>query len=349
MKQKALYPLLFKPIFVEKVWGNSRLCTVLDKPCNPLQPIGESWEISAVQDFISVVDNGYLKGNNLQELVEVYLTDLVGERPYLKYGIEFPVLIKFIDANDLLSVQVHPDDRLAKFRHYAYGKTEMWYVIHAEPGAQLIMGWKHPMDRKTLLESLEDGSIVEHLNYETVKPGDVFFIPPGRVHALGAGIVVAEIQQTSDITYRLYDWGRVGLDGKPRELHIDLALEAIDYQAYDNYRVDYQPKNNSTVQLVSCEHFTTNLVKFDKTFEKSYLALDSFVIYVVVEGSFVLEYSGKQRMELRKGQTVLIPADIEEVRLIPYEPTSLLEVYMENIDLDIRSGLETFWGEGEYA
>ncbi len=346
MKIHNLYPLKFKPICKEKVWGGQRLRTLLNKDCNPLKPIGETWEISAVQDNISVVDNGFLKGNNLQELVEIYLTDLVGDKVYYKFGIEFPLLIKFIDANDLLSVQVHPDDNTAKFRHYAYGKTEMWYVIYAEPGAKLYMGWKHDMDRETLLKSLEDGSIVEHLNEEEVKPGDVFFIPPGRVHALGKGIVVAEIQETSDITYRLYDWGRVGLDGKPRQLHIDLAVDVIDYKAYDNYKTQYTPEINKTVPLVSCDYFTTNLLEFDRITEKNYLSLDSFVIYIVLEGHFALEYYKKDRVELKKGDTVLLPAEFEDVRLLPFEKSKILEVYIENINLNIQNSLETFFGEG---
>ncbi len=346
MKVHQLYPIQFKPIFKEKVWGGNRLCTILNKNCDPTKPIGESWEISAVQDNISIAENGFLAGNNLQEIIETYLTDLVGDKVYYKYGIEFPLLIKFIDANDTLSVQVHPDDHTAKFRHYAYGKTEMWYVIHAEPDAKLYMGWKHDMDRQTLLKSLDDGTIAEHLNVETVKPGDVFFIPPGRVHALSKGIVVAEIQETSDITYRLYDWGRVGLDGKPRPLHVDLAIDVIDYKAYDNYKISYKPELNKTVQLVSCEHFTTNLLEFNRIIEKNYLALDSFVIYIVVEGYFALEYYKKQRIELKKGQTVLLPAEFSEVKLLPFEKSKILEVYIENINLNVQNSLETFFGEG---
>ncbi len=347
MKVHQLYPIRFKPIYKEKVWGGNRLCTILNKDCDPTKPIGESWEISAVQENISIVENGFLAGNNLQEIIEIYLTDLVGDKVYYKYGIEFPLLIKFIDANDTLSVQVHPDDNTAKFRHYAYGKTEMWYVIYAEPGAKLYMGWKHDMDRQTLLKALDDGTIEQHLNVEPVQPGDVFFIPPGRVHALSKGIVVAEIQETSDITYRLYDWGRVGLDGKPRPLHIDLAVDVIDYKAYDNYKTSYEPQLNKTVQLISCEHFTTNLLEFNRIIEKNYLALDSFVIYIVVEGYFALEYYKKQRVELKKGQTVLLPAEFSEVRLLPFEKSKILEVYIENINLNVQDSLETFFGEGK--
>jgi len=346
MKIHNLYPLKFKEIYKEKVWGGNLLCSVLNKDCNPLKPIGESWEISAVQDNLSVVKNGFLAGNNIQEVLEIYLTDLVGEKVYLQYGIEFPLLAKYIHSNALLSVQVHPDDQTAKFRHYAYGKTEMWYVVYAESDAELIMGWKHDMDRSTLLQALDNGTIAEHLNFIKVKPGDVFFIPPGRVHALGKGIIVAEIQQTSDITYRLYDWGRVGLDGKPRELHVDLALDVIDYKAYDKYKIDYKPAPNETIPLISCEYFTTNLLEFDRIIEKNYLTLDSFVIYMAIEGHFALEYYKKERIDVKKGETVLLPAEFADVRLLPYEKSKVLEIYIENFNTNIQNTIDSFFGEG---
>ncbi len=346
MQIHSLYPLIFKPIYIEKVWGGNRLYSVLGKDCNPARPIGESWEVSAIEDFVSVVDNGFLNGNNLQEVEEIYMADLVGDRVYLKYGVEFPLLVKYIDANDVLSVQVHPDDETAKFRHHAYGKAEMWYVIYAEPDAELIMGWKHDMDRETLLKSLDNGTIAEHLNFVKVEAGDVFFIPPGRVHALGKGIVVAEIQQTSDITYRLYDWDRVGLDGSPRELHVDLALDVIDYKAYEKYKLDYAIELNKTVPLLRCDYFTTNLIEFDTVVNKNYMSLDSFVIYMVVEGSFALEYYKRDRIDVFKGQTVLLPAEFDQVRLIPYEKSKVLEVYVENIELNIQNTLDSFFGEG---
>ena len=346
MKIHNLYPLIFKPIYKEKIWGGNRLCTILNKNCDSDKPIGESWEISAVQDNISIVDNGFLEGNNLQEIIEIYLTDLVGDKVYYQYGIEFPLLIKFIDANDKLSVQVHPDDNTAKYRHYAYGKTEMWYVLDAEPGAKVYIGWKENMDREKLLKALDDGTIADYLNEVEVKTGDVLFIPPGRVHALNKGIMVAEIQQTSDITYRLYDWGRIGLDGRPRPLHIDLALDVIDYNSYDNYKIPYEPQVNKTVELVSCDYFTTNLLEFNRIIEKNYLTLDSFVIYIVLEGYFALEYYKKERVELKKGQTVLIPAEFSDVRLLPFEKSKILEVYIENFNQNIQNTLDSFFGEG---
>jgi len=231
-----LYPLKFKPIFKDKIWGGNKIKTLLNKDFSPLPNCGESWEISGVQDEISVVSNGFLIGNNLQELIEIYMGDLVGDQVYQKYGIEFPLLIKFIDAHDDLSIQVHPNDKLAMQRHNAYGKTEMWYIIDADRGAKLISGFNTEVTKDAYIKHLENNTLNLILNYEEVKAGDVFFMPAGRVHAIGKGILLTEIQQTSDITYRIYDYNRKGTDGKPRELHTSLALDAIDFKSYDNYR-----------------------------------------------------------------------------------------------------------------
>src|SRR3972149_1007896 len=196
-----LYPLKFKPIFKDKIWGGDKIKTLLNKDFSPLPNCGESWEISGVQDEISVVSNGFLIGNNLQELIEIYMGDLVGDQVYQKYGIEFPLLIKFIDAHDDLSIQVHPNDKLAMQRHNAYGKTEMWYIIDADRGAKLISGFNTEVTKDAYIKHLENNTLNLILNYEEVKAGDVFFMPAGRVHAIGKGILLTEIQQTSDITY----------------------------------------------------------------------------------------------------------------------------------------------------
>ncbi len=328
----SLYPLKFNPIFVEKVWGGDRLKTVLNKPIKSPKT-GESWEISAVQDRISVVKEGYLAENNLQELIEVFMGDLVGDPVYFKYGIEFPVLIKFIDANDILSVQVHPDDMLAKHRHYAYGKNELWYVIDAEPGAEIIIGFKEDMTKEKLLQAIENKTLVNYLNFEKVKPGDVFFIPAGRVHALGKGVLVAEIQQTSDITYRLYDWDRVGLDGKPRELHIDLALDAIDYKAYPNYKTTYDAFLNDKSLIIDNQYFTINFLEFDKPKEMFYVTIDSFVIYMCIEGEFEIDYGKSEKTKVSKGETVLLPAEFSEVKLLPATKSKILEIYLKNVQI----------------
>jgi len=272
-----LYPLKFKPILKDKIWGGPRLHDVLNKQYAS-HICGESWEISGVQDNISVVANGFLAGNDLQEIIEIYMGDIVGDRVFEKFGIEFPLLVKFVDANDKLSIQVHPNDELAGIRHKAYGKTEMWYIVEAAEGAELISGFRRKIDEKTYLHHLQNKTLPDILNFEKVKAGDVFFVPAGRVHAIGPGILLAEIQQTSDITYRIYDWDRVDDKGKPRELHTDLALQAIDYNHYDNYRTDYSHELNQTAQIIDCQYFTTNLLDFDRTVEKDFNFIDSFVI-----------------------------------------------------------------------
>jgi len=324
-----VYPFKFEPIYKEKIWGDQKLSTVLNKDIPKDKKVGESWEVSAVQGDTSVVKNGYLAGNTLQELLEVYMGDIVGERLYEIYGIEFPLLIKFIDATDVLSIQVHPDDELAKKRHKAFGKTEMWYVVQADEGAELISGFNREMDKATYLKHLNNNTLPEILNNEKVKAGDVFFLPSGRVHAIGAGILLAEIQQTSDITYRIFDWNRKGADGKPRELHTDLAVDAIDYKYYGKYRTDYEAEKNKSSNLVNCEYFTTNLFEFDQEVEKDWIATDSFVIYMCLDGKAELEYDEEERVAIEAGETLLVPASIDHLKYIPRNYAKMLEVYID--------------------
>jgi mannose-6-phosphate isomerase len=323
-----LYPFKFQPILKDKIWGGSRLKNILNKPTNS-DKCGESWEISAVQGNISKVKNGFLAGNNLQELIEIYMGDLVGVRIYERYGIEFPLLIKFIDANDVLSVQVHPDDELAMKRHKAYGKTEMWYIINAEKGAELICGFNRDMDRETYLKHLQNKTLKEILNFEKVKAGDVFFTPSGRVHAVGAGILLAEIQQTSDITYRIYDWDRVDEKGNPREMHTELALDAIDFKFYGKYRTEYMPDLNQTTGIADCKYFTAGLIYFDKPVEKDYDFIDSFIIYMCLEGKININYGSGFSESMVAGETVLVPAVIKNLNLIPQGTARALEVYIK--------------------
>ena len=324
-----LYPLKFKPIYKEKIWGDQKLKSVLEKAIPENKKIGESWEVSAVQDNISVVENGYLAGNDLQELTEIYMGDLVGEQIYEVFGIEFPLLIKFIDATDVLSIQVHPDDKLAKKRHKAFGKTEMWYVVQADEGAELISGFNQEMDKETYLKHLNNNTLPEILNNEKVSAGDVFFLPAGRIHAIGAGILLAEIQQTSDITYRIFDWNRKGADGKPRELHTDLAVDAIDYKYYGEYRTDHEETKNESTNLADCKYFTTNLLELDQVIEKDWIATDSFVIYMCLDGKLELEYDEEDREQLEKGETILVPAAIDHLKYIPHPSAKVLEVYID--------------------
>ena len=290
---------------------------------------GESWEISAVNGNISVIENGFLKGNSIQEAIEIYMGELVGDHIFEKFGLEFPLLIKFIDANKLLSIQVHPDDELARERHNAYGKTEMWYIIDAEPDAELISGFKDALSREIYLQNFQRKTLPEILNYEEVKPEDVFFIPAGRVHAIGSGILLAEIQQTSDITYRIYDWDRLDADGKGRELHTEFAIDAIEYNDPERHKVSYDEQLNISTLLVDSPWFTTGIVHFDQITEKDYDLIDSFVIYMCVEGLCEIDYGESSRIEIKKGETILIPASLNIITLLPKEETKLLEIFIK--------------------
>jgi len=324
--ERTLYPLKFKPIIKDKIWGGIRLREILGKQAS--DKAGESWEISGVSGDISVVENGFLSGNSLQELVEVYMGDLVGEHVYERFGLEFPLLIKFIDANDFLSIQVHPDDELARARHHSFGKTEMWYIVEAEEGGQLISGFSRDMDLATYMEHLERGALKEIVNFEQVSKGDIFYMPAGRIHAIGAGVLLAEIQQTSDVTYRVYDWDRLDENGNPRELHTDLAIDAIDFTHHDDYRTRYEKVENGTVTVVDCPYFTTGVLRLDRPMEKDFFKIDSFVIYMCVEGEAGINWPGGM-VPLRKGETVLIPAELKNLAIVPSVPSTLLEVYVK--------------------
>jgi len=277
-----LYPLKFQPILKDKIWGGQKLRTTLNKNSD-LPNIGESWEISYVEEDTSVVVNGQLKGQSLKQLIEAYTSDLVGEKNYMVFGNKFPLLIKFIDAKEDLSIQLHPNDELAKKRHNSFGKTEMWYVIQADKDANLIVGFNQKVTPEIYLKHLENKTLTEILNFDKVKEGDTYFIEVGRVHAIGEGVMLAEIQQTSDITYRVYDWDRVDDSGNERDLHNDLAIDAIDFEMKDNFRVNYSKVKNESNKMVSCPYFTTNYLEITSSIEKENNH-DSFIIYICVDG-----------------------------------------------------------------
>jgi len=324
----SLYPLKFEPICLEKIWGGNRLKTLLGKKYEA-KNCGESWEISGVEGNISVVANGFLKGNDLSELIEIYMGESVGDKVYEQFGAEFPLLIKFIDAQDDLSIQVHPNDELSKERHNAFGKTEMWYVVDVAEGALINSGFNQPVDRTKYLQYLENGNLTDLLKYDEAKVGDVFFIPAGRVHAIGKGSMVAEIQQTSDVTYRIFDYNRKDDKGNLRELHNDLAIDAIDFTYLNDYKTKYSAELNKPTEIVSCKYFTTNILEFDQTIEKDYNNLDSFVIYITLYGDFEIE-TEETSEKVTKGETVLIPASTEFVKLIPVNgKVRVLEVYIQ--------------------
>ena len=293
--------------------------------------IGESWEISGVQDNVSVVSEGALAENTLEELIEIYMGDLVGDKIYEKFGVEFPLLLKFIDARDNLSIQVHPDDATAKERHNAYGKTEMWYLLDADSDAELIMGFKHDTTKEEYLKGLHNNTLPELLNTEKVKKGDCFFIPAGTVHAIGKGCFIAEIQQTSDITYRIYDYDRRDKNGNPRELHTELATDVIHYGEQKEHAIHYHRHENHTEELVNCPYFTTNYLKFNQEIEKDYINIDSFVIYMCLNGSFHIVYDTDHSVKVNPGETVLVPACLKNLFLIPQKggEAEILEIFIQ--------------------
>ena len=323
-----LYPLKFEPILKDKIWGGTKLKSLFNKAAET-DKLGESWELSGYENDESVVTNGFLAGNTLPELIEIYMGELIGESIFDEYGLSFPLLFKLIDANENLSIQVHPGDEVAAERHNSYGKTEMWYVVDAEPGAELIIGFSEDCSRDEYLDALDEGRIEDLLQKVPVKKGDVFFTPAGLVHAIGKGVVVAEIQQSSDITYRIYDYKRVDDQGNERELHTEQALDVINFNASKGPKTAYTPLMNEVTPLVSCNYFTTNMLRFNKSIARQYAKIDSFVSYMCLEGNFVIEFGGEKTI-VSKGDTILIPASIDELSLIPDAEVTLLEVYVES-------------------
>jgi mannose-6-phosphate isomerase len=321
-----LYPFRFNPIYKDKIWGGQKIRTVLGQDYGPLPNCGEVWVLSGVAGNQTTIQNGFLEGNELNELVEVYMGDLVGDAVYEKFGNAFPILVKFIDANDWLSIQVHPDDELAGKRHGSLGKTEMWYILDAESDSELISGFSTEIDKEAYLKHLENKSLKSVMNFTKVAKGDVYYMPAGRVHALGPGILLAEIQQTSDITYRIYDWDRIDSAGMTRELHTEEALDAIDFKVYDNYRSEYKPLENETVNVVESPYFTTNMIHLTNSIKKNYSELDSFVIYVCAEGSYELKANGSST-HAKMGEAILLPAVLEDVEIHPHPHCRILEVY----------------------
>jgi mannose-6-phosphate isomerase len=324
-----LYPLKFETVLKEKVWGGTALVTRYNKKATGSLHIGESWELSAVADNQSIISNGFLAGNNIEELIEVYMGDITGDSIYEKFGNEFPLLIKFIEALEDLSVQVHPNNDLAKKRHNAYGKTEMWYILESKPGSKIYTGFKDGVTREIYEEAVRSGRIEELMNVENVNAGDTFFTPAGRVHAIGAGIVLVEIQQTSDITYRIYDWNRKSSGKEKRELHTDMALDAIDFDQSGTNKIRLEPVLNKTENLVNCEFFNTNIISFNNAIDKEYYFNDSFVVYICLEGEFSICWDENSE-KVTKGETVLLPAMIKEITLKPLNEARLLEVYINS-------------------
>lgn len=323
-----LYPFTFKPILKKVIWGGSDICPF--KEISPVENgVGESWELSHVEGNYSIVANGELAGKSLDDLIRQYGAQLMGQEVIDRFGTTFPLLIKFIDARDNLSIQVHPDDELAKARHNSFGKTEMWYVIKATKDASLYSGFSKQIDADEYVKRIQDNTIMDVLQRYNVNEGDVFFLPAGRVHAIGAGCFIAEIQQTSNITYRIYDYNRKDANGNTRELHTELAKDAIDYTLYPDYRTHYKAHTNATIELANCKYFTTNLMDVDATMTRDFKDLDSFVVYICMEGKASLKDDKGNEIFVHQGQTVLMPADTKGVTISPAPKAKFMETYIK--------------------
>lgn len=317
-----LYPLQFEPILKDRIWGGTKLKTYLNKPIAS-EITGESWEISTVENDVSIIANGVFKGKSLNELINDFPEQVLGTKVFEQFGKQFPLLFKYLDAREDLSIQVHPNDELAAKRHNSFGKTEMWYVMQADDEARLIVGFKEKSSSEEYIQHLENKTLLSILDTKKVKKGDVFFLETGTVHAIGAGTVIAEIQQTSDITYRLYDFDRVDANGNTRELHVDLALEAINYDKVEAQK-EYLKIENTSNEVVDCSYFTTNFIPLNGNLNVN-KNQNSFTVYMCVDGDFELILN-EEKYNYKKGDTVLIPASLTDFQLSG--KGSLLEIYI---------------------
>ncbi len=321
--------LTFAPIFKELIWGGANILPFKGLPPDN-RMIGESWELAHLEQGVSVVANGELTGKTIAELIQIYGSQLLGSKVYNQYGNTFPLLIKFIDAREKLSIQVHPNDRLAQERHQLSGKTEMWYIVKATSDAAIFCGFAQPIDADEYVHRVINNSLMEVLQRYRVKAGDVFFLPAGRIHAIDAGCLIAEIQQTSNITYRIYDYNRRDSNGNLRELHTELAKDAIDFSFCPDYKTTYHVIENEAIPLVQCPYFTTNLLKLNQPIKRDFSMLDSFVIYICTKGVAILKDNYGFTLNVRQGQTILIPADTLSVTIEPTMSSDFLETFILN-------------------
>lgn len=308
-----IHPLKFRPILKERLWGGTKLKEVFGKPIES-DITGESWELSTVKGDISVIANGSLEGKSLQELIDSNAEELLGKSVVERFGKEFPILIKFIDAKQDLSIQLHPNDALAKERHDSFGKTEMWYIMDADPKAELIVGFNKDVTKEEYAESISNDTLLDLLNYEQVKEGDTFFINTGKIHAIGAGVMLAEIQQTSDVTYRVFDFNRKDKDGNLRELHTELALDAVDYEKKDDFKVSYGNNKNEVNTMVDCPYFKTNFIEVTENLELDTTQRDSFTIFMCVGGEASI-HTAEGEVSIKSGETALLPASTNKITL----------------------------------
>jgi mannose-6-phosphate isomerase len=322
----TLYPLKFKPLLKDKIWGGQKIAQ-LQISDDATEKTGEAWVLSGVEDDETVVENGFLAENSINELLEIYMAELLGEKNFETFGNEFPLLYKVIDANDDLSIQVHPNDELALKNHDCMGKSEMWYIMDAEKDAEIILGFNQEMNQQKFLKNLENSTVLDVLARQNVRQGDTYYIPSGCIHAIRKGVLLAEIQQTSDITYRVWDWNRIDENGNSRELHVNEALEALDYNARNDGATRSQGIINGTSSLIKTPHFQTNEIILTQGVEKNYTELDSFVTLFCVKGQGTV-VANDVSVEIKTGEVILIPASVDTVRIFPTNSMRLLETYI---------------------
>ena len=327
---KHLYPLLFESNLHETVWGGDKLTTWKHLP-KQTAPVGESWEVSAVPSSVNIISNGIYKGKDLISLIDSYPNEILGKHVAEHYAGKMPLLVKFIDARHDLSIQVHPNDEMAQRVHGKFGKSEMWYVLHADPGASLYVGFKQEIDRNEYKKRIAEGTITDVLARHEVHAGDVFYLPAGRVHAICGGILLAEVQQSSDLTYRIYDYNRPGIDGKPRELHTELAAEALNYHVEKDYRTHYSDQKECDCTVLSTEYFSVHIIDTTAPFHRNLMEHDSFVIVMCLEGNCKIHvHSTGDEIELHEGFSCMIPAEIADYDLIPVNGhTKILDTYID--------------------
>lgn len=373
--EKKLYPLKFIPIPSRRPWGGNALVKDLAKnfvECDDEGNetvlgedvlVGESWELADMGFEDSVVENGWLAGNTISELMETYIERIVGENVYNYYGRQFPLLVKFLDINDKLSVQVHPDDEIAAERYDSLGKTEFWYVMDAKPGAKIYVGFNKEVSAQEFYDRCQNGTVDEIMNVIYPKAGDAIFLAPGTVHAADGGILIAEIQESSDMTFRLYDWGREFNPATARKLHLEEAIDLIDYRAFDQglYRKGplwgeeassepcrktdcdgecgchehehhHHEEGKVVETLVECPQFNVTKLKLADPLHIYTEKFESFIIYICIEGSASIQVpstkeNGEAYMEnyeFAKGETILVPADMPDFYLVPRDRSTVL-------------------------
>ncbi|MCK9255259.1 MAG: mannose-6-phosphate isomerase, class I [Bacteroidales bacterium] len=319
-----LYPIKFKSIYKTKVWGGDKIKNLKSDKKTP-DNCGEAWEISAIQGDLSIVSNGFLKNNTIEEIIEIYMGEILGDKIFEKFGYEFPLLIKIIEAKENLSVQVHPNDETAKERHNARGKSEIWYILETDKNAKLVSGFSKSTNAEEFYNAVKQNSLEDLLNAVETKAGEVYYMPAGRVHSLGAGNLILEVQQTSDITYRIYDYGR-----KDRELHLDLAKDVIDYSKTEYLKSFFTKKPDSQNKIISNQFFTLNYLAIMNETQKNYYDLDSFVVYFCINGKVQIKTGSNKTETLTKAETILIPATIKDVHIIPEVYSEIIEIYIES-------------------